>query len=298
MDSFKEYARLNKVSDTLMSMLTLDCEPLQDYSTVLVQDEPALDIALPQIFEQPPLTHLERGKLPHIESVAAKIWRAHKTNPSGPLGPDYQELVNEFQPLFAWTMACWDYLLTTEGCRFILRHGDQRFGVRGDYRALTDKEYSRMVHGIFRQCVLEFAQSAEHSSLTVSSNGHAGSANSLSQWLRNRCWPLILEAYRRLDQPADPRQRTLTPYSYLRCVPYQFLNEFHQKLVYSTLRHLPLPERRAIETYFLQFHTEDATATALGCPIEEGYRLLRQGLIRLLIHERLVYCLLRQIERY
>ena len=190
-------------------------------SEILVEEEPALEIALPQVFDQPPLGVLQRGKIANVHMLLAKIFRSSQANPKVGLGVDYQELVNEFQPLFTWAIACWDYLLSTEGCRFLLRGGDQKYGARGDYRAFTDKDFSRLVHGLFRACVLECAQRP--------------AAPSLSQWLRERFWPLILEAYRRLEQPPDPHQRVLTPYSYLRCVPYQFLND---RLVYCLLRQI------------------------------------------------------------
>lgn len=266
-------------------MLELDLELSQDQQrTVYVQDEPALEIALPQVFEQPALTALQRGKLPNVEALVAQLFRLYQTDPTAPWGPDYQELVTEFQPLFAWAIACWDYLLSTEGCRFLPRNGKQKLAARGDYIAMTSGEYSRLVHGLFRACVLEFAQQPQ--------------APLLSQWLRQRFWPLILESYRRLDSPADPRQRTLTGYSYLRCVPYEFLNEFHHDLVYTTVRRLPSKEWEAIDAYFLHFYTESATAEALSCLLEECLALLRRGLTTLLIQDRLVYCLLRQIERY
>jgi len=267
-------------------MLELGLAPELDTRSVYVQDEPALDIALPQVFVQPPLSTLQRGKLSNVEALAAQIFRRSQTNTDGALGSDYQELVTEFQPLFTWAIACWDYLLSTEGCRFVPRtNGKSVFGgARGDYRAVTYKDYSRMVHAIFRQCVLAFSQEPN--------------APSLNQWLRQRLWPLIREAYRRLEDPPDPRQRTLTAYSYLRCVPYEFLNDFHHELVYSTVQQLPAMEWRAIDTYFLHFFTEPATAETLGCSVEEGLALLRQGLVKLLVNHRLVYCLLRQIERY
>ena len=281
--------------DYRCQMLELDLDPMQEFGTVRVQDEPALEIALPQVFVQPTLTALQRGKMPHVEALLAQIFRRHQADPDGPLGQDYQEVVTEFQPLFAWTIACWDYLLSTEGCRFVLRHpgptraiggagGEQRLGARGDYRAVTDRDYSRMVHGLFRACVLEFARQPGE--------------RSLSQWLRERFWPMILETYRRLENPPDPRQRLLTPYSYLRCIPYQFLNDFHHELVYATLQRLPTMEQRAIDAYFLHFCTEAAAAESLGRSVEELLAWLRQGLLKLLIHDRLVYCLLRQIERY
>ncbi len=265
-------------------MLELELDPILTHPTVYVQDEPALDIAIPEVCAQPELTALQRGKLSNVEALVGQIARRAQANPAGSLGAEYQDLVTEFQPLFAWSIACWDYLLATEGCRFVPRAREQRAGARGDYRAVTDKDYSRLVHALFRTCVLEFAQQPE--------------APSLSAWLRERFWPRILDAYRKLENPPDPRQRTLTPYSYLRCVPYQFLNEFHHELVHRTIDRLPAAETRAIDAYFLHFYTEPAAAEALGCSVEDLAGWLRQGLVRLLIHDRLVYCLLRQIERY
>jgi len=265
-------------------MLAVDLEPILEQRLVHVQEEPALEIALPQVFVQPELVVLSRGRLSNVEGLVAQSFRRHHADPDAALGPEYQELVNEFQPLFAWTIACWDYLLSTEGCRFLPRRGDFRMGARGDYRAVTEKDYSRMVHALFRRCVFEFAQQPE--------------VPSLGQWLRQRLWPLILEMYRQLENPPDPRQRTLTPYSYLRCVPYQFLNEFHHDLVYTSVRRLPEMEWRTIDAYFLHFFTEPASAEAVGCSPEELLASLRRGLRTLLVNDRLVYCLLRQIERY
>jgi hypothetical protein len=270
-----------------MIELNLDDQPtLQVHAsrTVYVQDEPALEIALPQVFDQPPLHALQRGKLPNVEALVARLQRRQQAEPQGALGLDYQLLVAEFQPLFAWTTACWDYLLSTEGCRFVPRQGEPRLGIRGDYRAVTYPDYSRIVHAIFRECVFEFARQP--------------AAPSLSQWLRERLWPLVVEMYRRLEQPADPRQRILTPYSYLRCVPYQFLNDFHHELVHTTLLRLLELEQRVVDAYFLHFYTEAASAETVGCPVETLQGALRQALVKLLIRDRLVYCLLRQIERY
>ena len=262
-------------------MFDLGVAPVQE--ELLVQDEPALEIALPQVFEQPILSVIQRGKLTDVPARIQHLCQTALVTKGG-LGTDYQEFVHEFEPLFTWTTACWDFLLSTEGCRFVPRFGEQRFGVRGDYRAFTDKDYSRLVHRIFRAGMLEFgAQPADRC---------------FAQWLREQFWPRILEAYRQLDRPADPKQRSLTPYSYLRCVPYTFLNDFHDELVRSAVSRLAADERQAIDWYFLHFYTEPATAQALGRSAEASADLLRHALVKLLIHHRLSYCLLRQIERY
>jgi len=260
-------------------------EPYADEELLAVQDEPALDIALPQVFEQPTLTVLQRGKLPQVERFIAQLYhRRLGQNGTTTLGPDYQLLVNEFQPLFTWAIACWDFLLTTEGCRFLLRNGDEKLCNRGDYRAVTDTDYSRLVHRVFRSCVLEFAAAPTETSFTA--------------FLRVRFWDAVVQAYRHLEHPPDARQRNLTPYSYLRCAPYQFLNAFHHELVHAALRRLPTFELRAIDRYFLNFYTLPATAEALTVPEEAAEEALRRGLLVLLVEHRLVYCLLRQIERY
>lgn len=265
-------------------MITLDSQ-LEPLDLVHVQEEPALEIALPQVFDQPVLTVLRRGKLAGPpEAAARRIAAAHQAAPDSGLGGDYQELVTEFAPLFAWATACWDFLLTTEGVKFLPRRGEQKWYARGDYRAFSDRDYSRLTHGVFRACVLEFAALPD--------------GLSLAGWLREQFWPRVLAGYRRLDQPADSRQRALTPYSYLRCVPYQFLSEFHHDLVYRTVQRLPEMLGQAVEAYFLSFFTLDASAQALGCAPQECQERLRQALTHLLVQERLVYCLLRQIERY
>jgi hypothetical protein len=264
-------------------MYELTLEPLEEL--VQVQEEPALEIALPQVFTQPPLTVLQRGNLPRVEELIARLYHTHiARNGTSHLGPDYQALVNEFQPLFAWAIACWDYVLSTEGCRFVLRSGDEKLYCRGDYRVVTDKEYSRMVHRIFRQCVAEFAQQPL--------------VHSFASFLRTRFWDAILCTYRNLEDPPDPRQRKLTPYSYLRCIPYRFLNAFHHELVTRTIQKLSSGPLRAIELYFLHFHTLPAAAEAMHLPTEAVEEALRRGLLTLLLEDRLVYCLLRQIERY
>lgn len=253
---------------------------------VQVQDEPALEIALPQVFIQPTLTTLQRGKLPHVEWLVARLYRAAvEANGSGAgLGPDYQALVNEFQPLFTWGMACWDFLLSTEGCRFLPRHPGDKVCYRGDYRVVTDVDYSRLLHRVFRQCVLACARTSIE--------------QSLSGYLRVHFWHAVLSAYRELENPPDPHQRTLTAYSYLRCVPYQFLNAYHHELVHRTLHALSPQERRTIDAYFLHFLKLEAAAEAVSLPVEQANATLRRGLLSLLLEHRLVYCLLRQIERY
>ncbi len=258
-------------------------------TTTAYEEEPALEIALPQVFEQPIVTDVKRGQLPHPEWLVSRLYQTYATASQSPgakpgLGPEYQTLVNEFQPLLSWGLRCWDFLQSTEGCRFVRRGHEEKFLCRGDYRAVTDKDYSRLLHRVFRQTILDFAQHAE--------------GQSLGGYLRVQFWPKVTDAYRKLDEPSDPRQRHLTAYSYLRCAPYQFLNAFHHELVTRAIGGLPRQESRAIDTYFLHFYTLEATSDAMRLSPEAMRELVRRGLLSLLLHQRLAYCLLRQIERY
>jgi len=263
-----------------------------DNDPIAVEEEPALEIALPQVFAQPRLTTLRRNKLPNLEWLVAKLYRryadehpdAEAAVQAGALGPEYQDVVQEFDPLLAWAAASWDFLLSTEGCRFVPRSGDERLYCRGDFRAVTDRDFSRLSHRVFRQCVLAHARTA--------------GPHSLTSYLRARFWDEVALAYRRLEDPPDRRQRTLTAYSYLRCSPYRFLNRFHHDLVYGIVGMLSGPAHRAVERYFLNFYTLESTADALQTSPEVCAELLRQTATRLLVRHRLVYCLLRQIERY
>ena len=287
-----------------------------------VQEEPDLDIALPRVFTQPTLPWLQRGRLPHVELLVSRLYAVHaEQNGAAALGPDYQALVTEFQPLFAWAIACWDYLLSTEGCRFLPRHDHERLTHRGEYRVVTDGDFSRLVHRAFRRCVFAFAsQPAEAERPPRSAfrphpdgggytgypaklggrwpRGHQPAEQPLTSYLRAHFWDEVTQAYRVLEEPQDGRQRKLTPYSYLRCAPYQFLNRFHHELVASAVQVLPHHERQAIELYFLNFFTLEATAQAMSLPLASLEGILRGGLVTFLVGHRLVYCLLRQIERY
>ncbi|MBI2884995.1 MAG: hypothetical protein HYY15_02355 [Candidatus Omnitrophica bacterium] len=273
----------------MRDFLTLSADvPVEEL--VHVQEEPALEIALPQVFTQPDLGALRRGKLPHAEWLVAQLYQTHaaalhsgEAIPGG-LGPAYQELVQEFQPLFTWGIACWDFLLSTEGCRFVPRTSDERRSARGDYRAFTDRDHSRLLHRIFRQEVFAFA--------------HDPAESSLAGYLRARFWPEVVAAYNKLSDPPNPLERKLSAYSYLRCIPYQFLNSVHQTLVADALSTLPRQERATVEGYFLRFQTISGTAQLMSFSEEAVETLLQRSLVTLLTRDRLVYCLLRQIERY
>jgi hypothetical protein len=104
--------------------------------------------------------------------------------------------------------------------------------------------------------------------------------------------------YATLENPADPLQRKLTGYSYLRCVPYQFLNPYHHHRVYQAVRQVPPPLRETVELYYLSFYTEEATASRIGAS-PFAFRRRRAAAMRAICsRDFLSHALLLQIERY
>lgn len=251
---------------------------------ILVQDEPGLDLALPHTFRQPPKPiPFTRGRSPIPHLVRQALEARRQDDPPG-FGAAYGELVVEFQPALKWAWSCWDYLLTTEGCRFVPRDLGERRYHRSEYRAVLEPDFSRLVHKTFKECLAAYDPAVHGPSFI----GH----------LRQALWPAVLAHYRQLDQPEDPRQRRLTGLSYLRCVPYQFLNDYHHELVHHVVRALPAGERKTVEQYHLRFQTPDAAGIALQLSPEEFGMRKDRALQRLKRRSVLAYHLLRQIERY
>jgi hypothetical protein len=120
------------------------------------------------------------------------------------------------------------------------------------HRAVTSTDFSRMAHRIFRQCVFEFA------SLPIE--------ETFGGFLAARYWEAVRATYVRLEDPPDARQRKLTGYSYLRCIPYAFLNRVHQDLVLRRLRALSHTEFETVKWYFFHFYTLDAAASGVLPP--------------------------------
>ena len=265
---------------------------------VLVQEEPALDLALPRVFRQPrppaAFTRTTRRRTERrygplasrapIDRLARRAVEATQRGDAATFGEAYGELTSALQPMLQWAAASWDYLLSTEGCRFMPREMGERRYHRSDYRAVTEPDYARLVHRTFKQRLFEYAP-AEHGC-------------SFAGYLRQSFWPTVRERYQQLEQPLDPRHRTLTALSYLRCTPYQFLNDYHEVLVREALRALAAADQRVLEQYYLQFFTTEAAGEATGrtLPLFETAR--ETALRRLRGRSVLAYHLLRQIERY
>ncbi len=244
---------------------------------------PALDVAMPRAYRKPPAPHFLRRKHP-LNPLIARAQAARRTGNSPEFGKSYGELSTEFQPAIDWIRSCWDYLLSTQGCRFLVRTDAEKLCARGDYRVFTERDFEKLIYRVFRRCLEDYLD--------------GGAAEPFLHRMQNRFWPSVLEAYRALENPADPTQRKLTGWSYLRCVPYQFLNDHHQDRVYRAVRRLPEPLRKTIELYHLSFYTEEAAVTRLSITPLAFQRRRAQALRQIKEEDFLSFVLLSQVERY
>ncbi len=251
---------------------------VSDQGEAVLEDSP---IAMPQVYDQPKLVQVCQGRLRHTEAVIAQILR---NSYHGVKGAEMQQLSNEFAPLIQWAQSCWDYLLTVKGCRFVPRHSSDRLAIRGDYRAFLEKDFHKLINRVFQEQVLFFAQ-----------NPHL---EDFHFWIRTQLWSKVVEEYCLLSKPQDDRQRHLTGYSYLRCVPYNFLNPLHNSIVNKALSKLPADEATCIRFYFMHFFTLEALAKNTGKAPQKLHMLLVSGLTHLWTDNPLAYSLIRQIERY
>ncbi len=250
---------------------------------ILIEEEaPALDIAMPRVYRRPPYP-LFQTKARTVQRLAAEAAAAHQAGDGPGFGKPYGQLVAEFQPAIRWALSCWDYLLSTEGCRFLLRTPDEKRYCRGDYRVFTESDYNSLVYRIFKLSLVAQPDLAEAS---------------FERGVRKDFWPAIRTAYCALEDPPDRRQRRLTPYSYLRCIPYQFLNDYHHERVSATVRRLPFRQRQVIELYYLNFLREEAVLESARISLEGFHRWKSSALEKIASKDYLSYILLIQIERY
>lgn len=248
----------------------------------LIAAEPQ-PLPLPGVYQQPARAAVCRGRIDG-ELLSRQWTRAWLRRDDARIRVVRQQLEHECTPLLQWAHCSWDYLLTTEGCRFLARKPGEKWGARGDYRACEAPDYHRLVTDTFRACAERCVTEP--------------TARPLIAYLADELWPAIRATYQALSQPTDARQRALTAYSYLRCVPYRFLNGYHDMLVRRVLRRLPTPSRRVIELYYLHFFTEDAVTAAMASNRSAVSAYKRQALRRLARADTLTCALLRQLERY
>jgi len=256
---------------------------LLDSRLIIEEEAPELDISMPRVYRRPPPPPFTLGKTA-VASLIAKADQARRAADKAGFGKAYGELTVEFQPAIQWTFCCWEYLLSTEGCRFVPRTADEKLYCHGDYRVFTENDFRRFIFRVFKERLLAY--------LEEPTTGH------FELSMKQTFWPSLLESYKALVQPADPRQRTLTGYSYLRCVPYQFLNRFHHQRVYAAVGQLPPEQREILEFYYLRFYREAAVLeeTEISTHLFQTHRAL--ALRNIASSDYLSYILLNQIERY
>lgn len=246
---------------------------------------PAIDekIFYNKVYTQTAVPNMRR-KNKKVAALVFAAQQAYKNSNKENFGRVYMQLATIFNPTISWALSSWDYLLTTEGCRFLPRPEAQKQIHRSDYRAFLHNDFQRLIYDIFKETVLSFKKSSSY--------------KNFNHCLRGTFWQNILSSYKKLENPINPNERKLTPYSYLRCSPYQFLNPYHQQLVYKYIRLLPKQEHDIIRLYFLHFLTEPAVAAQIKISPTKFQEFKQSALDRLLKQNILVWALLLQIERY
>lgn len=246
----------------------------------LLLEEVELAPEEPQVWVQPP-----NPIFPTWDTKLKRLFRqARESYHSGnkiTFSECYNPFLSKFGSVLNWALDSWDYLVTVQGCRFLERLPYEQIFHRGRYRAFTKNDYQKMIHKIFKENLLKYS-----------------GKNNFSVYLSDNFWKCILDAYEKLKEPLDSRQRLLTSYSYLRCIPYKFLNSCHQEMVETVLDHLPGREREIIDLYFLSFYTNRATAEEMDASFKEVMAGKKDGLKRIYSLDPLTHALLGQIERY
>lgn len=250
---------------------------------ILFEEEPQLEIDFPQVFVQPRIDTYCRGKS-NIPQLLEKIKRTRASNNGDGFTRAYNELLVEFRPTLNWAFSCWDFLLTTEGIRYLSRPEGEKLYCHGDYRAFTDTDFHRFIHRIFKECVFSY---------TTETNGQ-----NFIFYLKKKYWDKILEEYKKLENPPDPKQRKLTQYSYLRCVPYEFMNRYHQEKSEEILGRLKTEEKEIIDLHFINFCKEEEILRIKNLTSDTFLKLKGEILVKIAFLDTLVHALLLQIERY
>lgn len=251
---------------------------------LLIEEEcPALDIAMPRVYRRPVMPFLQRRRKP-LQHLIQEAHRAYRAADGVGFNKAYGQLTSEFNPAIQWALSCWEYLLSTEGCRFLPRSAYEKSYCRGDYRVFTENDYHRLVHKAFKDCLIKHVADSKE--------------QSFHSFLRESFWVEIVNGYRGLENPPNSNQRRLTGYSYLRCAPYQFLNGHHHRRVYKAVKRLPLQLQQVVTLYHLHFYKEEAVVTQAGISLHIFRRRRTEALKRIAAKDRLSCALLTQIERY
>lgn len=256
---------------------------LLEYPLFVEEEAPPLDLSMPRVYRRPPMPAFRRHRI-RLAALLARLQRAHGAGDAAGLGRAYGELTAEFQPAIQWAHSCWGYLLTTRGCRFLARSVAEKQYCRGDYRACTEREFQSLVHRVYKELLLSWLE--------------ADLRPGLESYLRESFWSAVERGYCSLEDPPDSHQRKLTGWSYLRCVPYEFLNPYHHRRVYGAVRRLPEELRRVVELYYLSFYREEAVTADIRISLHAFRRRRALALRRIAGADYLSSVLLQQIERY
>lgn len=264
---------------------------LLEYPFFVEEEAPALGIEMPRVYRRPAMPAFRRRRV-ELTGLLARVERAHREGDVQGFGRAYAELTSEFQPAIQWAHSCWEYLLSTQGCRFLARSAHEKEYCRGDYKACTEQEFQSLVYRAFKGLLLAW----------LGNPGPVGFENrpraGFEGTLRESFWSAVEQSYRSLEDPPDPKQRKLTGWSYLRCVPYEFLNPYHHRRVYESVGRLPEDLKRVVELYYLSFYREEAVAAHARITPHTFRRRRALALRQLAGTDTLSAVLLQQIERY
>ena len=277
-------------------MLAVEMVQFSDFSLFLEQSAafprglveplppiPDLEIEMPRVYQRPsppPLLQANRS----VRKLLHAARDAQRNGEPLEFGKIYGTLTGKFRSDLQWALSCWDYLLSTQGCRFLARSSQEKLYSRGDYRVFTRNDFEGLAYRTFRECLLNYLDGPVEIPF--------------ERFLRERLWPRISESYQDLEEPADRNQRKLTAYSYLRCVPYRFMNRYHHERVYRAVRRLPFRQKQAVHFYHLSFYREETAATQAKADSLEFRRNRWTALRAIAREDYLSFRLLRQIERY
>ena len=118
-------------------------------TNILLLEEELLETEEPQVWVQPP-----KPDFPKWDSKSSRLLKqiqnSHQHGDNGSFNEGYNLLASKFRYVLNWAMDSWDYLITTQGCRFILRSQDDQIFHRGNYRAFIKNDYQKLIHKIFK----------------------------------------------------------------------------------------------------------------------------------------------------
>lgn len=245
---------------------------------ILEEKPPELDYI--PVFYQPKLRKLKATNL-DIKPLIKWAKICYQRKDMEEFAKVYNQILQEYKPLIDWAFSCWDYLLTTQGYRYLPRKGTDKYFCHGDYKIFGQREYKKLLNRCFKELFLNYQPDGN-----------------FTGYLRYNYWNKVVEAYNELRKPKSEKERLLTDLSYLRCIPYRFLNRYHQERVNNTLNLLDPLEKKVVYLYFLKFYTEEAVCQETNLDAAEMNSVKEKALNKLQTKDKICYALLKQIERY